>query len=89
MVYCEMQARENTSDSRTYFSLMQHMYPGHCGYKVGVATVVGVVSWSWCFSAWSALQSETGGRLENLRTSCSNEKVLMCLVLCEGVLGRV
>lgn len=46
VVYCEMQARENTGGCRTYFQLMQHMYPGHCGYKVGVATggEVGVVS---------------------------------------------
>lgn len=52
VVYCEMQARENTSHDRTHFALCQQLYPGHCGYK-----------------------SETGGRLENLRTSCSNLKV--------------
>ena len=35
VVYCEMQARENTSEDRTHFQMVQHMYPGHCGYKVG------------------------------------------------------
>ena len=34
VVYCEMQARENTPEDMTHFSLLQHMYPGHCGYKV-------------------------------------------------------
>ena len=34
VVYCEMQARENTAEDRSSFHLMQHMYPGHCGYKV-------------------------------------------------------
>jgi Zn-dependent M16 (insulinase) family peptidase len=52
VVYCEMQARENTPEDMTHFALLQHMYPGHCGYK-----------------------SETGGRLENLRISTSNDKV--------------
>lgn len=52
VVYCEMQARENTAEERTLFHLLQAMYPGNCGYK-----------------------SETGGRLHNLRTSCSNERV--------------
>ena len=35
VVYCEMQATENTGQSRTHFQLMQDMYPGRCGYKVG------------------------------------------------------
>ncbi|KJE89565.1 hypothetical protein, variant [Capsaspora owczarzaki ATCC 30864] len=52
VVYCEMQAIENTSDSRTYRALVEHLYPGRSGYK-----------------------SETGGRLGNLRDSCSHEKV--------------
>ena len=34
VVYCEMQARENTSEDITHFQLTQHMYPGRCGYKV-------------------------------------------------------
>lgn len=34
VVYCEMQARENTSEDRTHFGMVQHLYPGHCGYKV-------------------------------------------------------
>lgn len=36
VVYCEMQARENTCDDRTHFHLLQHFYPGRCGYKVRV-----------------------------------------------------
>ncbi|KAL5484731.1 hypothetical protein EMCRGX_G021276 [Ephydatia muelleri] len=52
VVYCEMQARENTAEELTLFRLLQAMYPGDCGYK-----------------------SDTGGRLHNLRTSCSNERV--------------
>ena len=35
VVYCEMQARENTCEDITHFHLAQHMYPGHCGYKAG------------------------------------------------------
>ncbi|CAH1271971.1 Hypp4744 [Branchiostoma lanceolatum] len=53
VVYCEMQARENTGESRTYLEMLRSMYPGHCGYK-----------------------SETGGMLENLRTSTSHKKVV-------------
>jgi len=32
-VYCEMQARENTGDSRCYLEMLRAMYPGVCGYK--------------------------------------------------------
>ncbi len=38
VVYCEMQARENTCEDRLHFQLVQHMYPGHCGYRVGAQT---------------------------------------------------
>ena len=34
VVYCEMQARENSGDSRTHLEFLREMYPGHCGYKV-------------------------------------------------------
>ncbi|KAJ9588208.1 hypothetical protein L9F63_018429, partial [Diploptera punctata] len=33
VVYCEMQGRENTGESRSYLSMVRAMYPGHCGYK--------------------------------------------------------
>eukprot|EP00743_Colponemidia_sp_Colp-15_P003789 GILK01004087.1.p1 GENE.GILK01004087.1~~GILK01004087.1.p1 ORF type:complete len:1022 (-),score=207.76 GILK01004087.1:87-3122(-) len=33
VVYCEMQARENTGDSRCHLTMLRHMYPGECGYK--------------------------------------------------------
>ncbi|XP_022257411.1 uncharacterized protein C05D11.1-like [Limulus polyphemus] len=33
VVYCEMQARENTGESRCHRAFLQAMYPGHCGYK--------------------------------------------------------
>eukprot|EP00795_Rhopilema_esculentum_P010838 gene10838-19655_t len=33
IVYCEMQARENTESSRTYLEFTRAMYPGICGYK--------------------------------------------------------
>ncbi len=33
VVYCEMQARENTPESLSIFQLYQDMYPGRCGYK--------------------------------------------------------
>jgi len=52
VVYCEMQARENSGESRCYLEMLRSMYPGKCGYK-----------------------SETGGIMENLRTSTNNEKV--------------
>lgn len=52
IVYCEMQARENSGESRCYLEMLRSMYPGTCGYK-----------------------SETGGLLENLRTSTNNTKV--------------
>ena len=52
VVYCEMQARENTAEELSSFLLAHRMYPGHCGYK-----------------------SNTGGKMSNLRDSCSNEKV--------------
>lgn len=52
VVYCEMQARENSGESRCYLEMMRDLYPGKCGYK-----------------------SETGGLVENLRTSTNNTKV--------------
>ncbi|KAK3592274.1 hypothetical protein CHS0354_037563 [Potamilus streckersoni] len=33
VVYCEMQARENTDESRCHLEMVRNMYPGHCGYK--------------------------------------------------------
>ena len=34
IVYCEMQAHENSQESLLYRAFMTEMYPGHCGYKV-------------------------------------------------------
>ena len=34
VVYCEMQARENTSEDRTHFEMLQLMYSDGCGYRV-------------------------------------------------------
>jgi len=51
VVYCEMQARENTSYSLSEYRLQQLMHPTD-GYR-----------------------SETGGRMSNLRDSCSHAKV--------------
>ena len=33
VVYCEMQARENTGESLTHLALLREMYPGKCGYQ--------------------------------------------------------
>lgn len=33
VVYCEMQARENTEESLAHLTFLRHMYPGYCGYK--------------------------------------------------------
>ena len=33
VVYCEMQGRENSGESRTYLELLREMYPGECGFK--------------------------------------------------------
>lgn len=33
VVYCEMQGRENTGESRVNLELLREMYPGVCGYK--------------------------------------------------------
>ncbi|XP_065176608.1 uncharacterized protein C05D11.1-like [Sycon ciliatum] len=33
VVYCEMQARENTMNDLTARAMLRAMYPGHCGYK--------------------------------------------------------
>jgi len=33
VVYCEMQGRENSGESRTHLAMIRAMYPGHCGYK--------------------------------------------------------
>lgn len=33
VVYCEMQARENTGEERCYLEMLRSMYPGKCGYK--------------------------------------------------------
>ena len=149
-----MQARENTSQDRTHFHLVQHMYPGHCGYKVGTkgykvgsykvgaggykvgisgykvntggykvgvsvykvdtggykVSISGYKAIRWALEAkkcislgyyykvgtgvvfqsrcclimilWPLMQSETGGRLENLRNSCSNKKVRLACLSC-------
>ena len=36
VVYCEMQARENSGESRSHLAMLRAMYPGHCGYKVSL-----------------------------------------------------
>ncbi|XP_971907.2 uncharacterized protein C05D11.1-like [Tribolium castaneum] len=33
VVYCEMQGRENTAESRLHVNLARAMYPGRCGYS--------------------------------------------------------
>jgi len=33
VVYCEVQGRENTGESRCSLAMARAMYPGHCGYK--------------------------------------------------------
>ena len=33
VVYCEMQGRENSGESRVHLAMVREMYPGHCGYK--------------------------------------------------------
>ncbi|XP_054720900.1 uncharacterized protein C05D11.1-like [Uloborus diversus] len=33
VVYCEMQARENSGESRCHLAMLRSMYPGKCGYK--------------------------------------------------------
>lgn len=33
VVYCEMQGRENSAESRLYLQMNREMYPGKCGYK--------------------------------------------------------
>ncbi|XP_063960885.1 uncharacterized protein C05D11.1-like [Lytechinus pictus] len=33
VVYCEMQGRENSGESRCHLAMLRKMYPGHCGYK--------------------------------------------------------
>ena len=33
VVYCEMQGRENSGDSRVTLEMLRAMYPGDCGYK--------------------------------------------------------
>ncbi|CAL1530529.1 unnamed protein product [Lymnaea stagnalis] len=33
IVYCEMQARENSGESRTHLALVRAIYPGDCGYR--------------------------------------------------------
>ncbi|XP_058458892.1 uncharacterized protein C05D11.1-like [Malaya genurostris] len=51
VVYCEMQGRENTGESRIHLEMLRAIYP-NCGYS-----------------------SETGGIMNNLRTSTNNAKV--------------
>ena len=33
VVYCEMQARENSGESLTHLAMLRDMYPGECGFK--------------------------------------------------------
>jgi Zn-dependent M16 (insulinase) family peptidase len=33
IVYCEMQARENSGESRCHLAMLRALYPGHCGFK--------------------------------------------------------
>ena len=67
VVYCEMQARENTAEDMTHFELLQRMYPGHCGYKVSGAGEqwVGQVNSGWGGGvAWAIQVSlQQGGSL--------------------------
>ncbi|XP_066250958.1 uncharacterized protein C05D11.1-like [Euwallacea similis] len=33
VVYCEMQGRENSAESRMHLAIAKNIYPGHCGYS--------------------------------------------------------
>ena len=33
VVYCEMQGRENSGESRVHLEMVRAVYPGHCGYS--------------------------------------------------------
>ena len=33
VVYSEMQARENSGESRTHLEMLRAMYPANCGYR--------------------------------------------------------
>ncbi|KAF7269964.1 hypothetical protein GWI33_017052 [Rhynchophorus ferrugineus] len=33
VVYCEMQSRENSAESRLHLTVARNIYPGHCGYS--------------------------------------------------------
>lgn len=33
VVYCEMQGRENSAESRLHLTVARNIYPGHCGYS--------------------------------------------------------
>lgn len=33
VVYCEMQGRENSAESRLHLAVARNIYPGHCGYS--------------------------------------------------------
>lgn len=33
VVYCEMQGRENSGESRVHLAMARAMYPGNCGYS--------------------------------------------------------
>ncbi len=54
VVYCEMQARENTCEDRTHFHLLQHMYPGRCGYRVCRIVATGYVE-LWLRGTWNRI----------------------------------
>lgn len=33
VVYCEMQGRENSAESRLHLTVARNIYPGKCGYS--------------------------------------------------------
>ena len=40
VVYCEMQGRENSGESRVRLAMLRALYPGHCGYKSGTGGIM-------------------------------------------------
>lgn len=40
VVYCEMQGRENSAESRLHLTVARNMYPGKCGYSSEVGGIM-------------------------------------------------
>ena len=75
VVYCEMQARENSGESRTHLEMLRAMYPGTCGYRSETGGIMKNLRESCSHTKVSGQEKCGSGYPTNLKLFSPNSEV--------------